>query len=193
MKKILIFALCFLICGCQTNYFENFYNDEEQEIDTYIPRKYNEDVKIIDTMDLTNTLKRYEKDYIILGTSAFNGHWCSRSLAVDVAKDKGATLVIIGTKPTGSQTQTVSVEMPRSNTIYHSGEVSKNQYSYGDIQTSNGGWVDYNSSTNTSTSYRGETTYYTTKTIYNKIQNYYFDQVAFFMAKKRQAGGNNNE
>lgn len=189
MNKILIFILSFLICGCQTNYFENFYNDEEQEIDTYIPLKYNEDIKIIDTIDLPNTLKKYEKDYIILGTSAFNGHWCSRSLAADVAKDNGASLVVIGIKPTGSQTQTVAIEIPKPNTVYHSGTTSKNQYSYGKINTSNGGWVNYNSSNSSFGSYHGTSTYYTTETIYTQIQNYYFDQAAFFMAKKRKTGG----
>ena len=193
MKKIFLIWSLFCLFGCQTNYFEDFYNDEEQELQTYIPRKRNEDVKVIDTIDLENTLKRYEKDYIVLGTSAFNGHWCSRSLAVDLAKEKGATLVVIGIKPTGATSNTVAIAIPQANTIYHSGSISGQSYTSGNVYASNGAWANYNSSTTAYGSYSGTSTYYTTNTIYKQINNYYFDQYAFFMAKKNKLTEEKND
>lgn len=163
MKQCFILFL-FFIMGCQANCFENVYNDEEIETSTYIPRKWKEDVKIIDTFDLPSTLKRYEKDYVILGTSHFNGRWCSRSLLVDFAKKQGATLVIVGIKLLNSNIKKMYVNIPIPNTSYHSGTVSGN------------GFQGH---------YSGTSTYYTTSTAEFPLPSYNFEQRAFFMAKRK--------
>ena len=186
IKYILLLTSVFILSACQTNYFDDFYNDEEQDISSYIPLERGKGVKVIDTFNLEDMLKKYEKDYIILGSSSFSGHWCSRSLAVETAKDKGASLVIIGIEPIGQSTETYAVAVPQANTVYHQGSISGNNYSSGNVYANNGNWGHYNSSTYTSASYTGTSTYYTTQTFYNQKDNYYFNQYAFFMAKKKK-------
>lgn len=188
MKKSLFIILGLLLTGCQTNYFENFYNDEELEPNEYVARRWLEDVKVIDTYDLHGTLEKYQKDgYVVLGTSAFAGLWCSRSLAVETAKEKGATLVIIGVEPLGEQTATYQIAIPQANTTFHQGTVSGDSHTRGSITTNTGNWANYTSTTTGSATYTGTSTYYTAMLKPQTVTNYYYNQFAYFMARKAGA------
>lgn len=185
MKNILIILSCIFVVGCQTNYFENFYNDEELEPEEYVARKWLEDVKVIDTYDIQNTLEKYQKEgYVVLGTSAFAGQWCSRSLAVETAKEKGATLVIIGITPLGEQTSTYQIAIPVANTTFHQGTISSNSYTNGTITTNTGSWANYTANTTGTATYTGTSTSWSAMNKQQTITNYYYNQYAYFMAKK---------
>ena len=185
MKRCLFSILALLLTGCQTNYFENFYNDEELEPNEYIARHWLEDVKVVDTYDLDGTLKKYKKEgYVVLGTSAFAGQWCSRSMAVETAKEKGATLVVIGISPLGEQTSTFEIAIPVANTTFHSGTISNNSYTTGTITSNTGNWANYTANTTGTATYTGTSTSWSAMNKQQTITNYYYNQYAYFMAKK---------
>ena len=102
MKKTIlsiILSLTLLGCGGTTNYFDTYYDDEGLSSDEYVHLKDGEQVRVIETRNLKNTLDKYTKQgYIVIGTSHIKGIWEEFYNAIRVAEDKGATLVIIGTE-----------------------------------------------------------------------------------------------
>lgn len=184
IEKLLALSLIILLMGCRTNQFTDFYSSENLDVADYIPRD-REYVKIIDTFDLTNTLKKYLEDgYIVIGTSKFTNEWISRILAIDTAEKKGATLVIIGSKIVRSVEKRYAIPIAKANTVHHSGNISVDSYRRGNVGGYGG--ANYNSRAMSNINYSGTSTHYTTEIIGGSYYILEFEQTAYFLAKKRE-------
>lgn len=124
-EKFQAIIILFLLSGCQTNHFKDYYVAEDIKESDYISS--DKPVKIIDTADLSKTLSKYlEKGYIIVGSSFFEEQWCPRALAVEVARSKKASLVIIESVPVKTKEINFTVAIPHTHTAYN----GYNRYSY---------------------------------------------------------------
>lgn len=105
--------LIFLLTGCQSNNFIDWY---EAEL-TLTPRVLTKtEVKVIETLRYQEKIKSLtDQGYVIVGTSMFKGGWEPRYLAVEAAMQYGATVVVITSKTVGSVTQNYNVTVPREN------------------------------------------------------------------------------
>lgn len=105
--------LIFLLTGCQSNNFIDWY---EAEL-TLTPRVLTKtEVKVIETLRYQEKIKSLtDQGYVIVGTSMFKGGWEPRYLAVEAAMQYGATVVVITSKTVGRVTQNYNVTVPREN------------------------------------------------------------------------------
>ncbi len=166
MNKVILLFCVITLSACSSNQFSVHYNDEGLSSSEFVPLQLNEQVKIIETFNVDKKVKEYQKQgYVVLGTAKFNGYWEPFSSAISVAKDKGATLVIIGTTNLGTEIKSYTAVIPHTNTVYHSGSI--NSYGYG------GGY----------SSYSGTSTYTTMNYVSGTYSIAKFNQNAFFMAK----------
>lgn len=162
MKKAYFILFCLsLLSSCQKNNFSVYYNDENIDLQTHslIKAPY---VKIIETTDLAARFQEYvDKGYILLGSAHFVDEWAARALAVDTAKSKGASVVILSSVKTSEVEHNYILTVPVSNVSYHSGTVDGAFYS----------------GTSTSYSYQYIPQSY-------KTNNY--EQLALFLAKEKK-------
>ena len=183
-----VFAIIPLISSCSTpqNSFSEFYNDEGLLDNEYIKRKDNEEILIIETINLNKKLSEYyKKGYVALGFSQFTGWWCPRAMAIDTAREKGASIVVISSDFLGTMEYKYSIPVSTSHTIYHQGTISSKTYTSGHIQSTSGNiGANYNAITTGNANYSGTSTYYTTSYIDNNLYVNFFEQIAVFLAKK---------
>ena len=166
MAKILGLLGLLLLAGCATNGFSTYYNDEGYDITDFIALKQGEKVQLIDTMEPDKKIKEFEKQgYIVLGTSSFSSEYEPFSKAIQTAKEKGATVVILNSDVSGTQTKTNTVATPQTNTTYHHGYVNSWNSPY-------------------SASYSGVSTTHSTQYYSYNYNVTVFNQVAYFLAKK---------
>lgn len=166
MKKFWLFALFLAVSGCaDKNPYSIYYNDEGVDRSEFYN---NEPVTVIETLDAETTLKEfYKSGYILLGTSSFKSEWSPFSKAIDTAKNKGASVVVLNTDVIGSVRKNFTMAIPQTDTTYHTGTV--NTYgTYGNAYSNYYG-------TSTSTSYD----YYSRDYDVTKFQ-----QHAYFLARK---------
>ena len=181
--KYFVFILLFLTGCSTTNNFSDFYNDEGLSPSEYISLKKDENVLVIETGELSKRLNEYaKKGYVVIGSSHFKGQWCPRSMAIDVAKEKGATVVILSSIHLDDVEYTYAIPVQQSHTVYHQGNMSSTGYTSGNIGGYNG--INYSAVTNQYASFSGTSTYYTTSYFTNSYIVGYFEQIAFFLAKK---------
>ena len=130
MKKAYFILFCSsLLSSCQKNNFSVYYNDENIDLQTHslIKAPY---VKIIETTDLAARFQEYvDKGYILLGSAHFVDEWAARALAVDTAKSKGASVVILSSVKISEVEHNYILTVPVSNVSYHSGTVDGTFYS----------------------------------------------------------------
>ena len=158
MAKILGLLGLLLLAGCATNGFSTYYNDEGYDITDFIALKQGEKVQLIDTMEPDKKVKEFEKQgYIVIGTSSFSSEYEPFSKAIQTAKEKGATVVILNSDVSGTRTKT--------NTTYHHGYVNSWNSPY-------------------SASYSGVSTTHSTQYYSDNYNVTVFNQVAYFLAKK---------
>jgi hypothetical protein len=166
-KNLILFFFAILIASCSSNQFSIHYNDEGLEPSDFIPLQMGQNVKIIETLNAERKLQEYIKNgYVVLGSSRFNSEWEPFSKAISVAKEKGATLVIMETENTGRDTKHYTMAIPQTNNVYHHGSV--NAYS--------GGYSAYGN-------YSGTSTYTTINYVSGSYNISLFRQNAFFLAK----------
>ena len=185
MKVTYLVLLIELLIGCApVNNFLEYYNDENLDITEYIPVKKNENIEVIETMFLDERIREYiNKGYIILGNSYFQAQWCPRALAVDTAKIKGASVVIISSRHIGDENRTYSIPYAQQHTIYHQGNINTYSQTRGSI-SNNYSNLNFNATTNGYGSYSGTSSYYTTEYITKFYSVSYYEQIAVFLAKK---------
>jgi len=118
------------------------------------------------------------KKYVALGYSSFNGDYEDIKNAQAQAKRVGATIVLVNSKYTNTQTTTSTLFLPDNKTTYHSG--STNAYS-----TYNNNYGGYGN-VNTNTTYSGISTTYGTKAVPITSHQRRFDQTAVYMIKINQ-------
>lgn len=158
MKKVLIF-LVFLISGCTSNSFLDYYNDEQIPLDGIIPCDIKE-IRLIETQEPEEKIKKYKKQgFVVLGFSEFEGEWEPRYRAIELAKEKKACLVILSSSLTQTEEREFTVPIPQAGYSHHSGQV-------GNI------------------SYSGNTASVSTAYVNQRYHVKYFNQEAVFLGKK---------
>lgn len=129
MKKAYFILFCLsLLSSCQKNNFSVYYNDENIDLQTHslIKAPY---VKIIETTDLAARFQEYvDKGYILLGSAHFVDEWAARALAVDTAKEKGATVVILSSTKVKEAEHNYVLTIPNPTVSHYSGTVGNNTY-----------------------------------------------------------------
>ncbi len=128
MRKYLILSLM-LITACSSNAFLDFYN-EELSVSKDLIKCETEHVRIVETSDLKNKVKKYKnKEYSVIGFTIFKGEWQARSLAIDAAKEKNACLVVIESSLSGTEERNYVSAIPHSGYARHSDGTSS-KYTY---------------------------------------------------------------
>ena len=188
MKKILLALLIISsMNGCTpVNYFSEFYNDEGLEESEFQRVNPSENILVIETTDLDKRLNEYYKrGYVTIGFSHFKAPWCPRTLAIDTAKEKGASIVVISSNHLQDMQYSYAIPISVPHTTYHQGQISSSSYTSGHISGINGTrGVNYNGTTTEYASFTGTSTTYTTEYIRNSYTVGYFEQIAFFLAPK---------
>ena len=174
MNQIILLAIFTLLSGCTMSGYQKFYTpyvdistlpepeiiDEGQEPKVYGTDNFERDIR---------TLRA--KKYIALGYSSFNGGYEDTKNAQAQAKRVGATIVLVNSKYTNTQTTTSALFLPDTKTTVHSG--SANMYS-----TYNNGYGGYTNAT-----YSGTSTTYGTKAVPITTHQRRYDQDAIYMVK----------
>ncbi|WP_067097988.1 PDZ domain-containing protein [Marinomonas atlantica] len=128
MKAIFIATVAaFLLTGCAQNSYKKFYNP-------YVDAKTLPDVELVaegqepqvlssgnlerDVLDLRS------KKYIPIGHSSFNGVYEDAKNAAAQAKSIGATLVLVNSQYTNTETTTSTLYLPDNKTTFHSGSIN---------------------------------------------------------------------
>jgi len=171
MRLITLLIVCCVLSGCATNGYKDFYTsyiDLATEVGKHKNIRVevlqsNQEPQIIETSDLDREYQNYAaKHYIIVGYSSFNGEYEDKQNAIKQAKMVGATLVLVKSEYTNTQTSTTALQLPNTQTNYHSGSV------YG-----GGGFANYS----------GTSTTYGTTSIPITTHQRRFDQAAWFLVK----------
>ena len=162
MKQIFFILFCLsLLSSCQKNNFSVYYNDENIDLQTHslIEDSY---VKIVETTDLPARFQEYiDKGYILLGSAHFIDEWTARALAIDTAKDKGASVVILTSAKVSEVEHSYILTIPTPNVSYHSGTVN-------------------------GTFYSGTSTSYSYQYVPQSYKTNYYEQLALFLAKEKK-------
>lgn len=164
MKVFLSIITIVFFSGCASNHskFYTPYFDAKSEPHIEI-LKENDEPKVFRTQNLNKDIKNLEsKRFIAIGHSSFNGGYEDERKVKSFAKEIGATLVLLNTEFTGSQTAVIPLYMPNSSTSFHSGSV----YSGGASGT-----------------YSGTSTTYGSTVIPMVTTQQRYDQTAFYFVK----------
>lgn len=176
-RKILI-TLFMAISGCVTSGYQQFYHSyvdasalpepeilqKGQDPKVYGSNNFDRDVRILRA-----------KKYIVVGYSSFNGDYEDSKQAQNQARRVGATIVLVNSKYTDTQTTTSTLFLPDNKTTYNSGTV--NAYS-----TYNNGYGGYGNG-NTSALYNGTSTSYGTQAIPITTSQRRYDQNAVYLVR----------
>jgi len=178
MNRIILYFIIVLITGCATSGYQKFYNpyvdvsalpspeilQEGQEPKVYGTDNFERDIRTLKT-----------KKYVTLGYSSFNGGYEDNKNAQAQAKRLGATIVLVKSKYTNTQTTTSTLFLPDNKTTYHSGTVN----AYSNYNNSYGAYGNANINAN----YSGTSTTYATKAVPITRNQRRYDQTAVYMVK----------
>lgn len=131
MRK-LISTLTLLICGCTTSGYQQFYSQysdpysdpnieglpQDQEPQLYGTNDFRRDIRLLQA-----------KKYVVVGESSFNGAYEDTKNALAQAKRVGASIVLVKSEYTDTQTSTSALFVPNTQTTYHSGNLYSSSYS----------------------------------------------------------------
>lgn len=167
MKLASIIFLSLVLIGCAKSGYKEFYNPNpyvdaqtssnlellgsNEEPKVYVTDNFERDIQILNA-----------KRYVVIGQSAFNGGYEDKQNVLAQAKSVGATLVLISSEYTNTETSTKALFIPNNQTTYHSGSINS------------GG--SYGSYSGTSTTYGSSAVPYTT-------HQRRYDQTAVFLVK----------
>lgn len=117
--------LLFLISCAQSGYqkFYNPYLDTSTltEVELLQP---GQDPQVFGTDDFERDIRILRaKQYLVVGCSSFNGEYEDTKNAISQAKRIGATVVLVNSKYTNTQTSTSALFLPKNQRTYHSGTV----------------------------------------------------------------------
>lgn len=179
MRFSIVLLVATLLAGCATSGYKQFYKP-------YVDAKTLTEVKLLsegkepqvfgtDDFDRDILILR-SKNYIPIGYSSFNGGYEDTKNAAAQAKQIGATLVLVNSKYTNTQTTTSTLFLPDNKTTYHSGTVSGNT-SY------NSAYSGYLGGSNTYGSFSGSSTKYRTKAVPIISHQSRYDQNAVYFVK----------
>lgn len=181
MKKICLFFLVLLIQGCAQSGYKTFYSpyvdvktltEVELLLEGEEPKVFGSDNFKRDTAILRS------RNYIPIGYSSFNGGYEDTTNAKNQAKFVKATIVLVSSEYTNTQTTTSTLLLPDNKTTYHSGTANA-QTTY----NKNGTYVG---SSNTNGVYSGTSTTYGTKAIPITTNQRRYDQSAVYFVKSNK-------
>ncbi len=127
-KTFFLFCCLFLLSACQKNNFSIYYNDENiNKLENPLAKE--SFVKVVETTDLSGRFQEYKNQgYILLGSAHFIDEWTARALAVDTAKEKGATVVILSSTKVKEAEHNYVLTIPNPTVSHYSGTVGNNTY-----------------------------------------------------------------
>jgi hypothetical protein len=177
--RLLVLLIAIFLSGCATSGYKQFYNP-------YVDAKTLLQVKLLaegqepqvvgtDNFDRDVQILR-SKNYLVIGYSSFNGGYEDIKNAAKQAKQLGATLVLVSSQYTNTQTTTSTLFLPDNKTTYQSGSASANT-SYNSADSS------YLGSSNTNINYSGTSTIYGTKAMPITSHQRRYDQKAVYFVK----------
>ena len=165
--------------GCAQSGYKKFYSPyvDAKTLPDVVLLADNEEPKIYGTDNFQrDTLILRSKKYIPIGYSSFNGGYEDTKNAGNQAKLIGATIVLVNSKYTNTQTSTATLFLPNNKTTYHAGTVNTNT-------TYNNGLYG---SSNTNGTYNGTSTTYGTKAIPITTNQRRYDQSATYFVKSNK-------
>lgn len=178
MKIFYVAILAALLGGCTTSGYQKFYTPYANATSLPNPEflKEGQVPQVLGSDNFQDDVKALRaKNYVPIGFSSFNGGYEDKENAVAQAKRIGATLVLIGSKYTDTQTTTSALILPDNKTTYHSGSA------YGTASYSNnyGGY----GAANSNAYYSGTSTTYGTQVVPYTAQQKRYDQNAVYLVK----------
>ena len=127
--RLLRFVVALPICGCLTNYYEQYYVDTVGQMQTApAPDVQSVELKIATTEE--DVLNLIEDGYASIGYSSFTGPYTPMSLAVDTAEKHGASLALLDIRYKQTKQYTSVMFLPSYSSSYSHGTVSTS-YGYG--------------------------------------------------------------
>lgn len=164
MRSLFIAALALALTACASGY-KQFYNPyvEPKTLTNVQLLNPGEEPRVFGTNNLDRDIKILRsKMYIPIGYSSFNGKYEGESNVKDQAKRVGATIALVNSQYTNTQTITSPLFIPNSSTTYQSGSVYAGGVS---------GW------------YSGTSTTTDTTVVPVTTQQHRYDQTAVFFVK----------
>ena len=174
----MVIPVTMLFSGCATNGYQKFYTSyvDPLSIQNVEMLKEGQMPEVFGSGDFTRDIKILRsKKYVPIGQSAFNGVYEDKNNVIAQAKRVGATLVLINSQYTDTQTSTSALFLPDNKTTYHSGSA------YGTASYSNnyGGY----GTASANASYNGTSTTYGTQVVPQTTQYKLYDQNAVYLVK----------
>jgi len=163
--SLVLCSFILILAGCTSNKYEEVYSavfDGE-----YIHSE--EDPKLIELASekqLQDILRSNE--YVLIGKSSVYDLWVPRTFAIKCGKNHGASLVALSYEVGKTVSNSAVINVPTSQTTYHSGSIYGYGYGYS-------GYANY---------YGSSTTYGSTPMVIN-YEDTYYQQDAFFFAKRK--------
>lgn len=172
--SILLFTLLISSCSGYSKFYKPYVDAKKlKDVELLKP---NEVPKIQYTNDLgADRRKLVSKGYGAIGYASFNGKLESERAIIEQAKSVSATLILVTSEYTGTQTVTSNLYLPDNKTTYHSGT------SYGNTSYSNP--YGYLGNSSTRLNYSGTSTTYGTKVVPITKQHRRYNQTAMFFVK----------
>lgn len=159
-----IALLCIHITGCAVNDYVAFYSINTKAL-PYVNQTKVQYPFIDELIELHEVQAWRNNNYEIIGTSSFSGLWCSRTNAIDAARKHGAEIVLVHYKLKDEKQESTTFIVPQATTTYHYGTI----YGHG-----------------SSMHYHGSSTAISEMPVTINYTNRYYDQKAFFLAKRKK-------
>lgn len=178
MNRIIIIIILAILSGCAASGYQQFYKSYVDVNTLPEPELIQEgqEPQVYGTDDFERDIRALRaKKYVAIGYSSFNGGYEDTKNAQRQAKLIGATIVLVNSQYTNTQTTTSTLFLPDTKTTYHSG--SANAYS-----TYNNSYGGYGS-VNTNATYSGTSTTYGTKAVPITTNQRRYDQTAVYLVK----------
>ena len=178
MKNFFILITALILSGCATSGYQQFYNEsvDTTTLPNPILLKDGEDPEILGSNDLERDIQTLRaKRYAVIGSSSFNGSFEKENNVAEQARRVGATLVLIQSEYTNTQTTTSTLYMPSTNTAYTTGKATSST----NLNTNTGIY----GTANTNTNYNQTTTFQGSKAIPITRHQRRFDQTAVYLVK----------
>lgn len=178
MNRIILLGIFFILTGCAASGYQQFYNPYVEASVLPEPEiiKDGQEPQVYGTDNFERDIRALRaKKYVALGYSSFNGGYEDTRNAQAQAKRVGATIVLVNSEYTNTQTTTSTLFLPDNKTTYHSGTAN----AYSAYNNSYGGYGNVN----TNATYSGTSTTYGTKAVPITSHQRRYDQTAVYLVK----------
>ncbi len=167
MIMSVIFSL--VLCSCNGRDLSIYYNSEAHPLESYETISKDMQPRVIEVIDFKAAQERYlASGYIVIGSMSFFDTRVTQAELSDLAKQKGASIVICVSAQKGTQTRSYTVPHTTNSTSHTSGTIS-DAYMPG-----------YNT-----VSYSGTTTTSSTEWRHHQYRVGFYKNDVIFLAKKR--------